>query len=577
MLMGFTRETDLTPENIIASTPSITAWFEAAYYADDMTDDGGGLISQWNDHLASGSVADNATATGNNRPTYNATGLNGGFPTLEFGDDSGTKNFLASADSADWDHDGGFDLFLVIELDAAGEGVANRSPFRRYTNREKQILITSGNVAQLIGSTTGASSDINATSTVTLLGNNKALIHAWWDSTNMGISVNSETDVTASAATLNSPVNTTNIGALTTSSGSLQGNISALIYSKTKLSVAKANQIKNYLYCKYWNELDCIAMGQSLAAYYFTRGGDTTLKSEGGLYFRPDIVRFYNGAVGSSYLLKATATLAGQTDYWWDEDNGVPGSLLDDAIALVPHPPKFILWSQGEADRSSGALTSKAQYKDALEDMFAYIHSIWPDTKILIQKIGTAISIVGASNNKDRNAQWVREAQLELISSLSYVYFMGESFDLAMSDDVHPTSFSVLGKRLGRRCAELDGYTVLKGTVGPSLVSATATGASALTATISHDAGTDFTPTTGISGFVVISDGVINNVATAVRASATTINITTDSALGVSNTLYYIYGMMSSDFVDSSYDYTQVLKDNSANNLPLQAGHVLIA
>lgn len=561
----------------LTNNGDITAWYEAKFYSDDMTDDGGGLISQWNDHSTTGAVSDNLTASGDARPTYSATGLNGGFPTVVFNATGATRHVMTTADSVDYDHATGFDAFFVFQVDS-GEGTSNRALMRRYTTREMQYLLTSSNILNIVASTTGASTDVNLNSTVTLLSNNKALAHVWWDGTDMGVSVNNETDVTTAVAALNAPANTTYIGALNTTSGSLQGGISAFIYCDTKISDGLVTTMKKYLYSRYFEPVKCLTIGDSLSQYYKDDGGDVTFQSEGSLYFRADSTVLDVRGLANSYLLRATAETnpSHATKYWWDESINAPGLLLQAVYDKVTYTPDFVHISLGTNDRSSGAFATKTQFKNAYQALCASINARWPTAKILVQKIGTATAISGASNNKDRNAQWVRESHIETVDELSYAYFSNEVFDQAATDSVHPNSFAELGKRVARRCAELQGYTVNGGTEGATLVSASATGANTLTATISHDAGTDFTPTTGISGFVVFSDGVLNVVTAAARASATTINITTTDSLGVANTLYYIYGMMSTA-VDSGYDYTQVVVDNSTNAMPLQAGHVVVA
>ena len=557
----------------IFSIPSLTVWREAKFYSTDMTDDGAGLISQWNDHeTANGATADNMVATGANRPTYGATLLNGGYPALNFN----TSNLMEAVDSVDYDFTTGRDVYLGVEFYTITG--ADQFLWRRYTVREMQFYLDSTGYIEVQASTTGASSDRLVRSAVQIVKNGKYLIHAYWDGAELGISVKRETPVTTAMTAMNAGASPTRIGSVSTFH--TLGYIFLEGYSNKKLTAAEEAVIESHAYSRYWSPITLHGIGQSLIEYYGTRGGETAFADVGGRYYRPDNITFDNSAVASTPLLKAVADLAGGTDYWWNESTGEAGPLLIAAYAAASNPPDVVLWDGCQDDRSSGAVTSKAQIKNALSAMFADIHTTWPNAKILIQTIGTSKAINGASNNKDRNTQWVREAEQELVDELAYVYFCQETFDQATSDSVHPTSFITLGQRLARRVAEVGGLTVAGGTVGPTLVSAAGTGANTLTATINHDVGTDFTPTTGIAGFVVFSDGALNKVTAAARASATTINITCENSLGANNTLYHIYGMMSSDFVTASpsvaFDPANVLVDNSTNALPLQAGKVTI-
>ncbi|MGL6009425.1 MAG: hypothetical protein ACRC1D_08210, partial [Culicoidibacterales bacterium] len=85
-----------------------------------------------------------------------------------------------------------------------------------------------------------------------------------------------------------------------------------------------------------------------------------------------------------------------------------------------------------------------------------------------------------------------------------------------------------------------------------------------VTVTLRHSKGTDFTPTTGISGFRYFNNsGTEITITAAVRTNATTITLTLAS--GVAGTLYYIYGDALSD---TAANY---VKDNSENTMPLRS------
>jgi hypothetical protein len=100
---------------------------------------------------------------------------------------------------------------------------------------------------------------------------------------------------------------------------------------------------------------------------------------------------------------------------------------------------------------------------------------------------------------------------------------------------------------------------------GPAISGVSRIG-TAVTVTIAHDGGTDFTPTSSIAGFhyyngsdYTASENVITGAA---RTSATTITLTlTSSSAG---TLYYGRGSLSTDTI------ANLVKDNSTQALPLQ-------
>lgn len=109
----------------------------------------------------------------------------------------------------------------------------------------------------------------------------------------------------------------------------------------------------------------------------------------------------------------------------------------------------------------------------------------------------------------------------------------------------------------------------LTGVDGASITNAVRSGTS-LTVTITHDAGTDFTPTTGIQGFKYF-DGSGNDIAisSAVRTNATTITLTLAS--GVAGTLYYGYGWL--------YGVTQasLVQGNASTSMPLRAVKISVS
>lgn len=299
------------------------------------------------------------------------------------------------------------------------------------------------------------------------------------------------------------------------------------------------------------------------------RGFTETISAIYGSAGCPGEVLQIHAAEGGSSLFKALNA----TEYWLD-DNCQPGPELIQffqAVDATGHQPDFILWHQGESechtiDSPSYPFNTKATYKARLLTVFKYMRDKYPLAQILIGHIGirTTFSNIGG-------IQTMADIQQEVIDEYSWIHYGWTCYDGSLySDGVHylDASYVVHGQRAARTIQRLLGYPVAGGTLGPRLVSASRSGTS-LTITIEHDAGTDFTPTTNISGFKYINGAGADVALSSVnRASATTITATLAS--GVAGTLYYIYD-------SDSVTLANLLKDNGALTLPMRRGKVSVA
>jgi len=147
----------------------------------------------------------------------------------------------------------------------------------------------------------------------------------------------------------------------------------------------------------------------------------------------------------------------------------------------------------------------------------------------------------GGTFTNTGGAQLVREAEDEVALENAYVTRGPDKYDQALFDDVHLTDTGYVNQceRMGRKALDLLGFTT-GGVDGPSITNAVRSGTS-ITVTITHDAGADFTPTTGIEGFHFFDDASEINITAAVRTNATTITLTLASTPTGVETLYYIH------------------------------------
>ncbi|MCF8495751.1 MAG: sialate O-acetylesterase, partial [Alphaproteobacteria bacterium] len=357
---------------------------------------------------------------------------------------------------------------------------------------------------------------------------------------------------------------TLEIGRLSGSSGILWGHVRSLTIGKTHQSLPG-------LGAKLRNSSDIAAAGggQSLIIGYFDsqessgEGGKQQFRQSIGALRPQKAAVFSECGTGASAASKTTQ----DTNYWWDLATSTRGDAFDTFYMALQNGglrPNAIIWSQGEQDSHQiGTNTSRAQYKQALEAIFADMRATLGNIPVFIQKIGrrTVFSNTGG-------VQAIREVQQELIDACDWCHFAAETYDLGLYDAVHPDDAGYLtaGQRLARQLAKYFGESVT-GTDGPRITGAVRSGTT-VTVTLAHDGGTDFTPASTIAGFHFFGGVTAITINTAVRTNATTITLTLASTPTGTETLYYIYD------ADLSLNVANVVKDNTAVSMPLRAAKI---
>lgn len=321
--------------------------------------------------------------------------------------------------------------------------------------------------------------------------------------------------------------------------------------------------------------------GQSLMENHFTAASDG--EPYGYLEFIekltsyiPFDVQWINGADGGSALSARTGT-----PYWLDDENNNSfGESFNQFFAnnnAIGAPLGIVTWAQGEAESHKinrvDEITS-AEYKKLLVDAFKIMRARYPDCLIIIQKIGRRSD----SFSNEGGIQAIAEIQQELIDDDAYPWILGgiETFDLELLDETGATdgvhlsdaSEPLACDRLARYIANINeaGLTGVNGmkVTGASRSSTT------VTVTVEHDGGTDFTPTTGIEGFVFFDDSSEIAINSAVRTNATTITLTLASTPSGVETLYYAYDEV------AVTDYTNLVKDNATVSMPLRRAKIVL-
>ena len=315
-----------------------------------------------------------------------------------------------------------------------------------------------------------------------------------------------------------------------------------------------------------------VGAGQSLMGGHWrsqestTEGGYLNMAETAAQSLTDQEILTLDGTTGASALTEDT----NPSSYWWNRANQTPGPAYETFLAEIREyniVPDWCLWAQGESDsfdiEKEGEI-SRALYKENLLNTYNRMRSdLNPNMKIGIQGIGRR----SGSFSNTGGIQSIREIQQELAFEYEWIHMLGYSYDQALYDEVHldDAGYETLGARLIRRALDIDGETLSGSTYGPMITAAERSGTT-ISVTLSHDGGTDFTPSSGIVGFRFFDDTSEIAINSAVRDDASTVTLTLASEPSSgTETLYYCY--------DDAQDITNanianVLRDNSPQALP---------
>lgn len=368
---------------------------------------------------------------------------------------------------------------------------------------------------------------------------------------------------TRTYATNPSGITTLNIGARTAGADPFFGHITKVVMGAQSRTAATLGARLHET-----TDIAVIGGGQSLVRGFFnsnqsaSEAGKQKFREVLGLAHPRRVVTFVDGSTGGS---AATNTTDG-ANFWWHLANSTRGPAFNTFYTNITNAgltPTAVLFELGETDSGGikNSLTTRAQYKNAMQAIFTDIRNTFGDIPVVLQKVGrrTGFEFNGA-------VQVVRDVQEELIDELAYVHRGSETYDTTLFDEVHPddAGFVAMAERNARKMANVFGAT-LSGVEGPMMTGWTRSGTS-VTVTIAHDGGTDFTPTTGIQGFHFFDGATEIAITAAVRASATSVTLTLASIpSGGTQTLNYIYDE------EASITVSSLLRDNASPSMPLKA------
>jgi hypothetical protein len=251
--------------------------------------------------------------------------------------------------------------------------------------------------------------------------------------------------------------------------------------------------------------------------------------------------------------------------YWEDTS---PGSIYNQFLAGVSAVGgfvEFVIWMQGEADAAWGTVTEE-EYRSSLNNFI---------TNQLRADIGNGsdepklpfliISMIKRPGGKDKPHQAIREAQQYVARNVDDCYLAATTLDLKNQGRQHlaPSAYTVLGYRVSQTILYILGEENYYR--GPSVAGVSQVDRWSIDVTLRHRGGTDFTPTSGISGWQVLVQGNPVPILEAFRQDEKTIRITLKQPILNRTTVRYLYGALP--------DVTNPVLDNSALSLPLEEYH----
>jgi len=250
------------------------------------------------------------------------------------------------------------------------------------------------------------------------------------------------------------------------------------------------------------------------------------------------------------------------TGYW---ENTAPGSIYNRFISGVSETGgtvEFVIWIQGEADAARGTVTAQ-EYAASLERfitnqvrMDIMNGSDFEDLPFLV------VMMIKRPGGKNKPHQAIRNAQKHVAEKVTNSYLAATTLDLKNHGRQHltPKSYITLGRRVSQSILHLLGVETYHR--GPKVSDVSRIDNRTIEIRIQHNAGSDFTPLSGITGWEVFTKGARVPITQVYRHDPQTIRIHLERPLDDKAEIRYLYGAMP--------DVKHPVLDNSPMSLPLE-------
>lgn len=329
-----------------------------------------------------------------------------------------------------------------------------------------------------------------------------------------------------------------------------------------------------------------LCAGQSNMAGMFSSGSSPPAAAAGTFYHNGSDYAAVPGANGVRELLNGVRTLTGLpvgaitaavaavgSSFYLEGAEGFDDFVVP-RVTAIGGDIELMCWHQGEGDAAAASPPSSVSYAARLDEIHEDVVSLIGRTRAQCPFITASLATtsVGGSTTDET---WNNVNGGHVVAGLTYpnIHYSHTMYDAVRTDGYHytATSYGKSGARYAQTIAAVLGYET---DVAAWHIDAVEINDDTTTdVTLVHSVGTDFTPTSGITGFEVSDDNGANwETATGARVDATTIRLTHPSMDTADDRLVrYLYGRQP--------DTSAMVFENSTLAVPLtqSAGRLLLA
>ncbi len=253
---------------------------------------------------------------------------------------------------------------------------------------------------------------------------------------------------------------------------------------------------------------------------------------------------------------------------WTAATVGYPYPMMKLGFQSLEGKMELFIWVQGEADNIYSESTYVTNFDTFEVKLRADLGQA--SLQILVSPLGWLYDDFPGIT--DASWQGIKNAQLTLAAETNN-WFACSTGDLSHDPDTPPeygihiddVGSPVFGTRLGLTSKVALGLAAAGTNRGPSIAGVYRLNTTHLNVKVTPHAGTDITPSSGITGFRVLDNGTPAATSGVARIASNYAQITMAGALSGATgttTVQYLYGR--------NPDHSAVMKDNSANALPLE-------
>lgn len=293
--------------------------------------------------------------------------------------------------------------------------------------------------------------------------------------------------------------------------------------------------------------------GQSQAQNWMDIGtgtaADTTVMYSGGSWTAvtgAGAITFAN-ALASALSIPIALIDSGQTTtalqaaadtgfgYWLDLTASAPYDVWKTGVTAVGGKLGGVVWLQGENDSLSAFGISAASHASALATLWGRMRSHTAQSTLTV--VTAPLGLVTQANRTDASVQAIRDGIVSAANADAYSVIGADVWDLPRADFVHYSAagYTTLATRFARAAQGLTSR-------GPVVTSVVVVDSTHIDVNLTHTGGTDISPESGITGFLVLDGVTPATISAAVRQSASVVRLTLSAALVGAATVKLAYG-----------------------------------